>query len=265
MNTVKVLCDDVSLLGESPIWDSSSDSLFWVDIEDNKLKQWSEHNLLIRKLDNQPTSVGLDGSLAPNQLLMTVSDGLGIYDLRDNKYHEQYHLEIKDTRLNDGTYDLNGNYWVGSMDTRPIKKPIGTVYRYSNNYLEPMIDQIGITNGLSFTDNDMFISDSLSGELFRYDYNGNIPENREIINTFDPSIETPDGATIKTNKYWSAMWGGGSVLSYDLESYKPEEEVSLPAKYITSCSFNEETMFITSAKEDDKSKDAGKVFYVSIF
>ena len=115
---VKKLCDDISLLGESPIWNSHDNSLYWVDIMDNKLKSWSDHKVLIYDLNYQPTSIGLDSTLGTNQLFMTVSNGLGIYDLRDKKFHEQYHIEVKNTRLNDGKFDNDGNYWVGSMDTR---------------------------------------------------------------------------------------------------------------------------------------------------
>ena len=127
-----------------------------------------------------------------------------------------------------------------------------------------MVSNIGITNGLSFTDNSMYLSDSLTGELLKYDYYGDNLDKCSLIEIYNPSFETPDGANIIDNMYCSAMWGGSRILCYDLEKHNIQKRINLMTKYTTSCCSNGEFMFITTAKEDDKSEDAGKVFYERI-
>ena len=67
------------------------------------------------------------------------------------------------TRLNDGRVGPDGAFWVGSMDDRKDKEPIGALYRVDvTGRAEKKVDGLQISNGLAWTADGerMFHADS---------------------------------------------------------------------------------------------------------
>ena len=81
---MNVLTDKKLHLGESPIWNYHNESIDMVDIIDDKIIRYYDHAMIEHKLDKKPTSIGL---MDTNKSFISVSDGAGIYDFRDNSYH----------------------------------------------------------------------------------------------------------------------------------------------------------------------------------
>lgn len=128
---------------------------------------------------------------------------------------------------------------------------------------------MGISNGIAFDKDNkkMFFADSLVNETYVFDYDENKRDitNQKIIHRFGDKTKTPDGGTITSDdKYLSAIWGGSCVRVYDInDNYPLKKIINTPAKYTTCCCVGGKYMnklFVTSAKEDDSSKDAGKSF-----
>ena len=269
---MNVLTDKKLHLGESPIWNYHNESIDMVDIIDDKIIRYYDHAMIEHKLDKKPTSIGL---MDTNKSFISVSDGAGIYDFRDNSYHSIYEINLPgNIRLNDGKCDRYGNYWVGSMDINE-KEKVGKLYKFTDNILvqDEYINNlggIGIFNGLCWDKYDkIYYADSLEREIYCADYDNNnlCISNSEIIFKSEDEKVTPDGCTASSNNIlYSCLWGGSCVYSFDKYSDKMKL-YKVNAKYPTCCCFggeNLDTLFVTSAMNGDNEKDSGKVFYQKI-
>ena len=130
---------------------------------------------------------------------------------------------------------------------------IGNIYKYSYNsqYLEPIINRVGISNGIAFSkDNDiMYHSDSSINSLYA---------NKHLVTKYDNDI-TPDGGTVDIyNNYYSALWGGYGIDIYT--NRNKTENIQTNCKFTTSCAFggvNMDKMLITTAYNNNL--DNGKI------
>ena len=60
--------------------------------------------------------------------------------------------DVPDTRLNDGKVGPDGAFWVGSMDDRPQKEPIGALYRVDpSGEVLRKVEGMFVSNGLAWT------------------------------------------------------------------------------------------------------------------
>lgn len=249
------------ILGESPIWNFFTNSLFWVDILDKKIYEYNDYKIKKYKLDKKPTSIGV---IDFTKIFLTLEDSVGTYDFRDQKYHEIQKIDLADgVRLNDGKCDRKGIYWVGGMDENNHKN---FLYKYKNKTLNPILGSIGISNGLAWNKDNtkMYFSDSHSREIYSFDYTNENPDCRNLLYK-SPDDSTPDGATIDNNDtLYSCQWGGSKILGFNNNKVK---EISLPIRYPTSCCFGGKDMnifFITSSSLLDKNIHNGKLFYCKI-
>ena len=242
-----LITDKKSILGESPLWDHYNNRYYWIDIIGKKIKSLEDKTITELDTTKMPCCITL---LDGNSLTLALEDEIGIYDFRDNNFHSQLKIDPSRVRFNDGKLDNNNVLHIGTMD-RSEKEYIGKIYRYQNGRLEPLYNNIGISNGIAFdSKNKMYHSDSLSGNLF---YDG------EIINRYTGSI-APDGACVEdqTDNYYSCLWGGSAIDIY--HNQKPIDKIPLPVKYPTCCCYggiNKNQMFITSASILDNSGDNG--------
>ena len=252
-----------NILGESPIWNYFDNKFYWVDILDKKIKSYDDKNVKEFHLDKMPTCLALiDG----NQIFTSVEDGLGIYDLRNESFNYRCKIDASSVRFNDGKCDRDGNFYIGTMD-RLEKSYIGSIYKYYNNYLEKVVSNTGISNGISFsTDNKiMYYSDSLSGNIYsRINSSKNIECKDNIIYSYNGC--SPDGSTVdNSDRYYSCLWGGSRIDIF--KDFNLESSVNLDVKYPTCCCFGGYDMnklFVTSASVKDNSGKNGDVVIMNM-
>lgn len=245
-----MIINDRNILGESPLWNKYDEKFYWVDIIDKKIKSFDGNNINQFETSKMPCCITL---IDKNQITLALEDSIGIYDLRNNSYNEQIRIEDNNIRFNDGKLDNNGVLHIGTMD-RNEKDYIGKIYKYENNNLEVIKDNIGISNGISFdSKNRMYYSDSLSGKLF---YDNNL--------FFEYKNICPDGSCVDSlNKYYSCLWGGSRIDIFI--NQKLNKSINLPVKYPTCCCFGGKEMnklFITSASIKDNSDHNGKIIII---
>ena len=239
-----------NILGESPVWNYDLNKFFWVDIEDNIIKSYDDKSIIEYQIDT-PTSIGLHEG---NKLVISVADGVGIYDLRCNSFNYIDSISDSKVRFNDGKCDRNGNYYVGTMCKRKPREPIGNIYRLKNSKLDLVIRNMSTSNGISFSvDNRfMFYSDTPRKTIYKL----NLSTNKFDLTFTDYG---PDGSTVdNNNRYYSCMWGGSAINVYDTNQYDENNEmyletkIDLPVKMPTCCAFGGNDMnrlFITSATD----------------
>lgn len=268
------------LLGESPIWSSAEQALYWVDIQ----------NAMIHRLHpdsgerrNWPveTEIGSIGLGPDGKLICGLRMGLAWFDfetggievIADPEGDKQWNT----IRLNDGKVDRAGRYWCGSMED-PGHGPKGSLYRFdADGAWKTFLSDIQVPNAICWSPDDsiMYFADSYQGRIRAYDFDldkGEISNERTFV---DVSGEAghPDGATVDAEGYlWSAQIFGGRITRYAPDG-TVDRIVEIPTPRVTSCAFggpNLDILYVTTASfgmdRDALAADplAGRTFAVDV-
>ncbi len=247
--------------GESPYWCNNRKALFWLDITDRKVHTYDpvKNTDKVHSLDILPTSLIHKRG---GGFLVTSLDGVYSYDEDFAAKKLILPLEEDDTstRFNDAKADPSGRLWAGSMqkDGLPGK---GTLYRINGDYsYKTILSPVDISNGIVWsTNNKMYYTDSLSGEIQKFDYD---PETGDISNRsteFKFENEIPDGMAIDSeNNIWAALWGEGKVVCIDTKMHKVSLTVDVEAKLTSAVAFGGDdlsTLYITTSRLGLSEKD----------
>jgi len=182
-----------------------------------------------------------------------------------------------EVRMNDGSADPWGRFWVGSMayDERPGG---GRLYLFHESIgTQTEIESVTISNGLAWSPEGrtMYYVDSGPGVVYAFDVDarGDISSRRVLIE-FDVANEgAPDGLCVdEEGALWLAVWGG-----YEVRRYSPTGEqiarVQVPTAQPSCCTIggaNATTLYVTTAREHmsdellEQETDAGRLFAVDI-
>ena len=256
----KILGLDNVLLGECPVWDSNLNKVRYLDILGRK-----SITLCLESGNCEFTELCEDtGALA------ICEDTTLIYAATTAVYDEQNNAicpfpKERGIRFNDGKPSPEGKFFVGSIE----KGGNGALFCLENKNLYPVIEGVKISNGVdwSLDFKTFYFCDTATRKIVAYSY----PEFKLIktvidFNEIDGFVGNPDGLCIDLDgNLWVSIWGGACVVNVDAQSGEILKKIDLPAKYISCPAFvgaKLDTLFITSAKENDESEFAGKCFLV---
>jgi sugar lactone lactonase YvrE len=262
----ELILDAKATLGESPAWDSKTQTLYWLDILGKRVYAGTR---ILAELDD------LIGCLAPcknGQLILALSgvgERFGFAQLNPDTIQltalASFDSELPTNRLNDGNCDPAGRFLAGSMDINQ-KDPNGALYSFDGKQVTRLLDGIRISNGLAWSPNDktFYYIDTLSREVKAFDYDlvtGQIANPRVVISVSE-SLGWPDGMTSDTDgNLWIAMWGGAQVTRWDPNTGKLLEQIPIPALYTSSCVFGGREMndlYVTSSRKSMNAADLKK-------
>ena len=267
----EILIDRRCALGEGPVWDERSNTLYYVDIMNNAL-----HSMDMTS--GVQSSIGLTQNIGCFALRedggFIMGLAAGVY-LRNADGTQVTKLPCPDfdplTRANDGKCDPAGRFWCGTSDqVDGIKKSKLYVITPGGRCAQ-LLDGLEISNGLAFQGEHVYFIDTprCCVERYTFDADALALGDRQVAVAIDPANGMPDGMTMdKEGMLWVAHWGGGFVGRYDPATGQLLARVAVPASQCTSCCFGGEdmqTLFITSAATGrDEEPHAGKVFCVHL-
>lgn len=251
-------------LGEGPVWDERSRSLYWVDIPAH----------LVHRLDAAGQHSCWDVGLPPGAVAVRASGGLVI--AAGNKFlaldtGTGMVTDVADapgqpgTRMNDGACDSAGRFYAGSMgaDESPGK---GSFYRLDPDHsVTELFTGLGISNGVGWSPDDrlMYYTDSLDYRVDVIDYDpvtGAMGERRPFVRLGAGDV-LPDGLAVDADGgVWVAVWGASVIQRYD-PGGRLTGVVRLPAANVTSLAFGGpdlDQLFITTA--DGPGHEPGALF-----
>src|ERR1700754_2468149 len=121
-------------VGESPVYDETTNRIYFVDIP----------GCMVYEVDLQTgqrrswrfeSEVGSLGLAVTGRLVLALRDRVILFDPQSGARQELCRIEENrpETRLNDGRVGPDGAFWVGTMDDRPRKEPIGSLYRVDSS------------------------------------------------------------------------------------------------------------------------------------
>jgi sugar lactone lactonase YvrE len=240
-------------LGEGPCWDSSSGSLYWVDITAGRVHRLDGDGAF-RSWD-VGQAVGAVVVRSSGGLVLAARDGFLSLDPETGVVAPFVTLDLPEgCRMNDGACDQAGRFFAGSMadDEAPDR---GTLYRLDPDHsVAEVIPRVTISNGIGWSPDGsrMYYVDSPTRRVDVLDYDpatGTIAGRRPFA-VIDPGDAIPDGLAVDAEGcVWVALWDGGAVLRFGPDG-RLKQTLELPTPRVTSCAFGGqdlETLYITTA------------------
>ncbi len=278
--TAELILDARNATGESPVWSTTEQALYWVDIPAKRLHRWSPAD-------------GKEQSWQASQMLACIAqtgNGNWIAAMENGLFAITPHADGSlDSRLlasvthaqpgmrfNDGRCDRQGRFWAGTMlMDMAAGAPVGAMYRYSAGQTEPLTAQLQgfiVPNGLAFSPdgNTLYLSDSHPDVqkiwAFDYDTDSGTPHNRRLFVDMTQHPGRPDGAAVDADGcYWICGNDAGLIHRFTPEG-KLDRSLAVPVKKPAMCAFGGadlDTLFVTSIRPAGDLTDqplAGGVF-----
>ena len=249
---VELLYDAKAKLGEGPVWDSRTQTLYWLDIINNHVYANAD---VIAELDEYI------GCIAPRQrggFVLTKRFSFWTFepDSASSTFLASLTDEPANNRFNDGKCDPRGRFVAGTMDIHE-KDPTGSLFSFDGKSITKLLSNITISNGMTWSPDGkvFYYIDTPTREVRAFDYDldsGAIANSRTAV-TIPDSLGWPDGMTSDAQgNLWIAMWGGSQVTKWNPNTGKLLEQIRVPVIQPSSCTFGGKGMnelFITSARK----------------
>lgn len=246
-----------ALTGEVPFWDEQRGTLWWADIQGQRLLAFTPRTAR-QEVHHMPAMPGLIASRRDGRLLIGLEDGLYAFDPAGGQLERLIGVEENEprTRINDGKADPAGRLWFGTMERMGSGEQIGSLYRLDpDRSLHVVRRPIGVPNSINFSPDGrrLYFADSRATraiETFSYD-----PQTAEIgppqvFARYAPG-ETPDGSCVDADgALWTAVIGGGR-LERRLPDGTLDTIIELPVSRPTMPTLggsDRRTLFVTSQR-----------------
>jgi sugar lactone lactonase YvrE len=255
-----------SKLGESPVWDAAQQRLLWVDIVGGEILAADRDGNLIKRwaFNDKVPSFGLCQS---GRWVVSLRKGVHLFDPESEKRTllVEPAPEPETNRLNDGKVGPDGAFWVGTMDDRPDRHPLGALYRVTaDGKAEKKVEGLTVPNGLAWSADarTLYHSDSRGRWIDAYDFEaatGAIRNMRRIVADITEEQGRPDGgACDMEGAYWSAGVSAQCLHRYSATG-ELLETVQLPMPAPTMPCFggtDMKTLYVTSSNDGLKGERA---------
>ena len=254
-----------SLLGESPLWHPTEQTLYWCDIPGHKLNRFDPASGQHRDWDFD-TDVGCCAPLQDGGLLLALRSGLMRFDpvTGESTALASAPYDTTQERFNDGKADPQGRFWVGTI--YEPRKPRAALYRFDGGQLDRMADDVTVSNGLAWSldARTMYWADTAAHAVYAFDFDpaGGELSSRRIFVQFPPRAADqplagyggrPDGAAVDSDGgYWLAMYEGARLLRFASDGTLTRE-IALPVRCPTMPCFGGpdlRTLYVTTAREN---------------
>ncbi|PSN53206.1 hypothetical protein C0J52_04508 [Blattella germanica] len=275
-------------LGEGPHWDHSTQTLYYVDINNSTVSKYvpatKKHTTV--KIEGGPVSLVIPLEGEKDKFVITVGRNVAImtWDGETSTPSEVKYVAVVDTekgqennRINDGKADPTGRLWAGTMGINVAKEDefvpdAGSLFSFDKNWKPTTHEtKITVSNGLAWNEKlkQMYYIDSPTKCVHAFDYDAKTAKISNKRIAFDYAINGvegfPDGMTIDTEgKLWVACFFGSQVIRVDPIEGKLLTQIPIPSSQVTSVAFGGpqlDELYVTSANinlsEADLKKNPG--------
>lgn len=207
-------------LAESPVWDDRRQTLFWVDIPLGRVHSLGlvDHRHRHWDMAEPVSAIGLS-----EDERILVAGTSGIWALSPETGSRSLWCAIAGfgggMRPNDGKIGPDGAFWVGTMEDRDDRGPVGKLYRIdSGGTARAVLEGLVTPNGIEWTPDGsrMFLAETRELVVRAWDFDpstGHMSNPRDHLR-FQPYQGKPDGAIMDASgTYWvcgiysARMWG----------------------------------------------------------
>ena len=234
---VEKLATENAVVGEGPVWDAQSQTLYWIDIQGGKIWNYDPANGENKLLH---TGYNVAGATRNKQggLAVGTWEGVQLWNSDDDyTWLFKGDVEGRPIKLNDVTVGPDGSMYGGSGHLDSC-----TLFRFNTDGSAEIIDDgLDLCNGMGFSPDlkTFYSTDSPKHEIYKWDHNPTTRAitNKRVFTTIPSDWGIPDGMTVDAEGFvWSAIWYGGMVVRFDPDG-KEERRVELPAAQTSSAMF----------------------------
>lgn len=206
-------------LGEGPVYDPHTDTVWWFDILQSKLCEYQFQSGVSRQHDLPFAASALARVDEYRQLLFT-ERGLYLRDVAtgDLSLHCEVEADNRLTRSNDARVHPSGAFWLGTMGWQ-AEQGAGAIYWYFKGELRKLYDDITISNAICFSPDGTvgYFADTALRQVMRVplDPENGLPVGEPELFLNDFPAGNPDGAVVDADgNFWVALWGGSQIAGY---------------------------------------------------
>lgn len=254
MRTINTVVYIENSCNGQPVWIDSQASLFWIELNQQKLYQYHEPTgeIISDQLDKPILS--LSPSIK-NGFIATLKDGVGFYDIKSRKvtYISKPEPFLTHYESTGGIADKEGNYWAMTSASGDHQKqshlyqlsPKLSIGRFSHKGIdsaaEPAFSVDGKTLYQSTRTGRSIYAISLDEEQR--------PSPPELFIRIPKSEGQPHGLCVDSeDNLWVCHLGGGCISCYD-KNGNLVDKISVQAPNVMHCTFggaNLDTLFIAT-------------------
>jgi xylono-1,5-lactonase len=249
---IRLVWNSGCLLGEGPVWLADEQALRFVDIKRGMLHRFAPATQACEKLDvgGKPSFIVPE---APGKFL--VGSEHGIHRLEGGRLSRSIATieQPAHNRTNDGTVDVHGRLWFGTMDDEERAKT-GALYCLDEHGLHRMDVEAIVTNGpaISPDGTTLYHVDSANRRIWRYKVeDGPALGEAELFLQLGAADGYPDGITLDAEDcLWVALWDGWTVRRYGADGTLIVT-MNFPCSRVTKLAFGGadlRTAYVTSAR-----------------
>jgi L-arabinonolactonase len=231
------------LLGEGPVWDAATRSLYFLDIGQRRVHRFSPRDGATRSWET-PSGVGAMALREAGGAVLAMGDSICTLDFDSGSVTTIAAAHQPSQAIfNDGKVDRRGRFVVGSCCTDLVDpQPVGGVFSVgANQEIVRLESNILFSNGPCFSPDGriFYFSDSAQYACYAYDYDnetGTLANKRLFADT-RPLGGMPDGSTVDSDGLvWIAIYRGGKVVAYRPDG-RLERVIEMPVKLSASVMF----------------------------
>lgn len=257
---VTLALDPANHLGETPLWHSGEQALYWVNCENPpQVHRWDpqteEHAVW-----PMPKRVGGIAFQASGKLVVVLADGLYDLDMDTGEITLRARSPLpSNISLHECQCDRQGRLWVGSYDHNfsPENRDAGSgsIFSLEGDTLVPAIGDISVANGMAFSPDGivMYVGDSATRSVQAYNLDpvtGKLSNGRPFLQ-LENGEGFVDGATVDAQGgYWLAAVGAGALRRY-LPDGRLDRVIRLPVSNPTKPAFGGarlDTLYVTTTR-----------------
>ena len=245
----------MALTGEAPVWDEGRATLWWIDIQGQRLlghRPGGEGDIVIAI----PSMPGLVALAEDGRLALGLEDGIWLLDPETRVFEPYAKVDLgPEMRLNDGKPDGQGRLWFGSMCTSTQRRPNGRLHRLdADGTVHAVLEGITVPNAIAISPDGatLYFADSPTRRIdaFAIDQETGALSDRRTLAAFDEGT-TPDGASVDAEgALWVAVMSGGRIERIHHDGAR-ETVLRLPVARVTMPAFGGadlRTVFVTSQR-----------------
>ncbi|WP_415182643.1 SMP-30/gluconolactonase/LRE family protein [Phaeovulum sp.] len=261
--SAKIYDDRACFLGEGAFWHPARGQLFWFDVLRGRLLSRVGDQALEWQIGQVASAAGW---IDRDTLLISTETGLRRFHIESGAHEPVAAIEAErtDTRCNDGRADPMGGFWASTMGKTAAPES-GTIYRYFNGAVEPLLRDLTIPNAICFAPDGRrtYFTDTPTGKIMTLalDAQGWPEGTPEVFVDLAPEGLNPDGAvTDAEGAVWNAQWGAGRVARY-LPDGRFDYALGVAGRHSSCPAFGGpdlRQLFVTTAQEGISTPDAAQ-------
>ncbi|TVT59354.1 SMP-30/gluconolactonase/LRE family protein [Amycolatopsis rhizosphaerae] len=241
--------------GEGPVWYAGWPGLRWVDMLAGDVLELDPATQRVRR-SHVGEVAAVVRPCGDGRALLAVERGFAIAD--PSLAHVRPLVEVFEEpalRMNEGGCDPDGRFYCGSM-AYDERTGAGSLYRLDpDGTVTTVLTGVTVSNGFAFSPDGgtAYYIDSPTHRVDAFDYDpARGLTGRRTLLRLPAGDGAPDGMTVDADgRLWIALWGGSAVRCYT-PGGRLEEEVPLPVRHVTACTFGGpdlDELYITTSRQ----------------